>query len=98
MNPRTHLREHCDACCGTGRVGWLLNVTCPDCNGTGRRERHTHDARSAIDYEPALPAARPATWQRIFALAACARDATNSDVVRALLDELDAVRRTMEGA
>jgi hypothetical protein len=41
----------------------------------------------------AVSAIRPATWQRIVTLARAARDASNSDVVRALLDELEAVGR-----
>jgi hypothetical protein len=94
---RDLLAEHCDAPgCVNGYVKWPDSFLhkCVVCHGTTRRIRGTHDARSAIDYEPADgPAIRHATWQRIVTLARAARDASNSDVVRALLDELEAVGR-----
>jgi hypothetical protein len=53
VSSRTHLYEHCDSCSqGVVNVGGQLAI-CRACGGSTRRLRGTHDARSAIDFDPA---------------------------------------------
>lgn len=46
------LIEHCGRCSDGVIYVDGVPVTCGDCNGTTRRRRGTHDAESAIDFEP----------------------------------------------
>jgi hypothetical protein len=97
---RDLLAEHCDAPgCVNGSVatytpdGDRVSRVCRDCAGTTRRIRGTHDARSAIDYEP-QPDTAPRFVARVVALVARhPNDADLGAAVRALLDELGAVGR-----
>lgn len=92
LHAAQYLVEHCVDCHGTGRTGWPLNVSCAVCGGSGRRRRHTHDRRSAIDFEEFGPSPfyalipQQKKLQRAAELARVLRDETNSAPLRELLD------------